>query len=238
MLRTVHLHGSLSEQFGSFFAFDTVDAAETVRALCANFRAFRGALRRGAFRMVIRRPVTGEEIDISREELRVGLGFSELHIYPVIHGAKQGSGIAKVIIGVVIIAAAFVTAGAALGAAGALAGGAGGFGLGATALGGLGIGLTWGNVAMIGLSIALAGVSQLLAPQPKDQTGPIGREAAANRPSASFNGAVNNTEQGHPVPWVYGRMRTGSIVGSGGISTEDISPTMDNSGTIIPPVEV
>ncbi|WP_260627457.1 tail assembly protein [Pseudomonas protegens] len=42
-----------------------------------------------------------------------------------------------------------------------------------------------------------------------------------NRPSYSFNGAVNTSVQGNPVPLLYGRMIVGSAVISAGIYSED-----------------
>ena len=41
------------------------------------------------------------------------------------------------------------------------------------------------------------------------------------RPSFLFNNIVNTNTQGSAIPLVYGRTRTGSIVASSGISTED-----------------
>lgn len=47
------------------------------------------------------------------------------------------------------------------------------------------------------------------------------REESTKTASYIFDGAENVTEQGHPVPLVYGRFRVGSIVGSAGITTSD-----------------
>ncbi|PVZ56574.1 tail assembly protein [Pseudomonas sp. B1(2018)] len=67
----------------------------------------------------------------------------------------------------------------------------------------------------IGLSLTIGGVSQLLTPVPK---APNQQEQAAseNKPSYIFNGAFNSTQQGLPVPVVYGQMLVGSsVVGMG-----------------------
>ena len=48
------------------------------------------------------------------------------------------------------------------------------------------------------------------------------REAPAQRPSFVFDGAVNTSEQGGPVPLVYGTMRTGSVVISSGLVSEEV----------------
>lgn len=47
------------------------------------------------------------------------------------------------------------------------------------------------------------------------------REESTKTASYIFDGAENVTEQGHPVPLVYGRFRVGSVVGSAGITTSD-----------------
>lgn len=69
----------------------------------------------------------------------------------------------------------------------------------------------------IGVSLAIGGVVQMLSPLPKT-TGPD----EGTGPSYVFNGGVNTTAQGYPVPVGYGRMIVGSAVISAGISVEDI----------------
>ena len=48
-------------------------------------------------------------------------------------------------------------------------------------------------------------------------------ERPENKPSYSFNGAVNTTAQGHPVPVGYGRLIVGSAVISAGIDVDEIA---------------
>lgn len=70
----------------------------------------------------------------------------------------------------------------------------------------------------MGASMAIGGVIEMLSPQPKlGKGGP--EEAPGNRPSYNFNGAVNTTAQGHPVPLAYGKIMVGSAVISAGIET-------------------
>lgn len=63
-------------------------------------------------------------------------------------------------------------------------------------------------VAM-GISMALGGVIQMLTPVPKT---PDQQASPENKPSYLFNGAFNSTQQGLPVPVVYGQMLVGSSV--------------------------
>jgi predicted phage tail protein len=69
----------------------------------------------------------------------------------------------------------------------------------------------------IGAAMQLGGIIQMLMPQPKGKPGP-----ASNLPSYAFDGPINNTEQGGPVPVCYGRAIVGSVVVSQGIRTDDI----------------
>ena len=69
-----------------------------------------------------------------------------------------------------------------------------------------------------GLALAAGGVVQMLTPQAK---GLGTQDSPNNRPSYSFNGPVNTSVQGNPVPLLYGRMIVGSAVISAGIYSED-----------------
>ena len=68
----------------------------------------------------------------------------------------------------------------------------------------------------MGASLILGGIAQLLAPTPKTDSG-MDSEAVENRPSYNFNGPVNTTAQGHPVPLAYGKVICGSAVISAGL---------------------
>jgi predicted phage tail protein len=68
-----------------------------------------------------------------------------------------------------------------------------------------------------GVGMALGGVVQMLSPQ----VGGLSSSSADNGQSYYFNGAVNSTAQGNPVPVVYGEVWCGSSVVSSGIYAED-----------------
>ncbi|MBM6442414.1 tail assembly protein [Pseudomonas sp. MIL9] len=63
----------------------------------------------------------------------------------------------------------------------------------------------------VGIAMTLGGVVQMLSPVPKS---PSQQEQASteNKPSYLFNGAFNSTQQGLPVPVIYGKMLVGSSV--------------------------
>ncbi|MDC7814434.1 tail assembly protein [Pseudomonas sp. BLCC-B112] len=80
------------------------------------------------------------------------------------------------------------------------------------------VGLVYQPLLPVGLAMLAGGVIQMLSPQAK---GLGTQDAPNNRPSYSFNGAVNTSVQGNPVPLLYGRMIVGSSVISAGIYSED-----------------
>ena len=79
---------------------------------------------------------------------------------------------------------------------------------------------TFGNNAVLsaGISMTAGGVIAMLTRVPAAGSA----EKADNMPSYNFNGAVNTTAQGNPVPICYGEMIVGSQVVSFGLSVEDV----------------
>ncbi|MNX84398.1 Bacteriophage lambda tail assembly protein I [compost metagenome] len=78
-----------------------------------------------------------------------------------------------------------------------------------------------GIMAKVGIAMIIGGVVQMLTPVPKtgSQQDQAGTE---NKPSYLFNGAFNSTQQGLPVPIVYGQVLVGSSVVSVGTWAEAI----------------
>ncbi|ROL93210.1 tail assembly protein [Pseudomonas protegens] len=134
--------------------------------------------------------------NIGEDDLGKPTGRKVIRIAPVITGSKR-AGSLQTIVGVVLIAVATIMTG---GFAGIAAGGG------------------WGAVGAVGISMAAGGVMSLLSAQSK---GLGSQDSPNNRPSYSFNGAVNTSVQGNPVPLLYGRMIVGSAVISAGIYSED-----------------
>jgi len=233
MLRTIHLHGALGDEFGGPYIADVSNPRETCSALIHQLPGIEDRIRTMSLSVVGSRD--DEPAGISYAEDQVTLGFpasvANVHLVPIVAGAKRG-GALKVVLGIALIGVALVAApaaGAGFAGAGALGGeGASGAILaGSTGiLGGLGAtafaGISFGQIALFGASLALSGISQLIAPTPGNLGGEIGAERPAQRPSFFFNGPLNVTEEGHPIPLVYGRMIVGSVVVSGGIEAERI----------------
>ncbi|QIG75627.1 tail assembly protein I [Rhizobium phage RHph_Y2_17_1] len=196
-MRKVYLHGELGARFGYEFEMEVETAAEAVRALCVNFRGFEQAMRAGEFHVV-----RGNDIDTGRDlDLELcstyRLGKAPLHIAPHIAGSKRG-GLLKVVLGVALVGAAFLFSGGALAAP--IAGGALG-------------GVTYGNMAILGVALAVAGVSQMLSPEEKEEK---------SEDSFISSGPGNTYEQGGALPLVYGDVITGGILVSAGVDIEQL----------------
>lgn len=224
-MRAVKVYGQLAEHLGQrVFQADVASPAEAVRFLCANFRGLEQWLIDSAqdgigFRVMVgKTKVSEEDFAMSCSDDRA------ISITPVLAGAG-GGGAGQILLGVGLIAASFIFPGAGLfgtsglisaGATGALAGTAGT----AAALTSIGVAFS-----AVGASMVLGGVASLLTPtsavnQPTTAT----QTASDPRKLQSFNfsGIQNTSVQGTPIPLVYGRMYTGSVVISAGISTSRI----------------
>lgn len=194
------LYGHLGQRFGKTHRYSVRSPAEAVRAMCATLPGFRQAVREGGYYKVLR----GGREALSLVQIPEPQSEQEsLRFVPVVSGAGKGAG--KILLGVSLIAAGFMTGGATLGWGQA-------WSAGGTVL--------LGKVATsIGMSLLFSGVAQSLTKAPSSQ----GVESVNNRPSYAFDGAVNTAAQGNPVPVCYGRLIVGSQVISAGLSVEQIA---------------
>lgn len=212
-MRTVHLHGALGDEFGESFRFEIDTAAEAVRALnCAFPSKFLKALEGKTYRVVMGEPDTGMDLDI---ELATGLrlGSADLHFIPVAAGAQTqtAKGTTKLVLGTALVGAAIFASGGTL----------------ATPLASTGLlsGMTWGNIALVGVGLALAGVSTLLT-KPSEQTG------GSNDVSVSGAAQGETGQQGSAIPLIYGEVLTPGVTISVASQIEDISVYADSAGSI------
>lgn len=72
----------------------------------------------------------------------------------------------------------------------------------------------------VGASLFIGGAISLFTKVPTSDY--ANREEADQRPSFLYDGPTNTSTQGLPVPVIYGRIRTGSVVVSAGLSSEQI----------------
>ena len=201
-LRTIKLSGFLGKKFGRAHRLAVDSPAEAIRALSVNINGFREFLENSHKNGVAYRFLVGNEA-LERSELKESLHMKHgasttFELVPVINGAKSSLG--QILFGAALMAFAWWALPA----------------MGFAAVGTVGAMST--SVFGIGMSLALGGVAQLLAPKVKAEN----KEAVENKPSYIFNGAVNTVAQGNPVPILCGRMRVGSQVVSAGITSNDI----------------
>jgi predicted phage tail protein len=151
----------------------------------------------------------GLKVMSPREEMR------EVDVFPVIEGA--GWGWLEALLGVVLIIASVFL----------------GPGVGALGIGGLG--LAWaGTVALLGVSLLLGGLSQLLF-GPGNPAKTSSGEKANNLPSYLFSGQTNTMRQGGPVPLLYGKMIVGSQLASAALTNASFA-TGGAQGLSVPPL--
>lgn len=203
-MRVIRLNGELGKRFGRLHKLDVRSPAEAIRALCANIDGFHEFLNSSHERGVGYRCIADKDT-LDQDGLHKPMSKS-FSITPVVHG---GGKIGSIILGVVLIAAAFIIAPPLVGALGPTLGMGTGIGF---------LGLTYANVAWLGVALVLGGVSQLLAPTPK------AAKSGERNENNYFNGPVNNTAQGSAVPFGYGRVVAGSAVISASITVEQKPP--------------
>jgi predicted phage tail protein len=197
----VRLYGLAKKKYGASFLLEVASLGEAVRALSVQLEGFREFLEKHNFHVVWGKDRT-QGLVLGQDDVHLMLGKKgDIHIMPILKGNKKG-GLIKIIAGVFLLATAFFVP-MALGGATTMAST---FGLG---------GMTYGNLAVLGLGLIAAGVSQMLTSNKK----------ADDKKDDSFmiDGQLNVTEQGGGVPVPYGRIMVGSVLMSAGMSTVDIA---------------
>jgi len=199
---SVFLHGPLGDMFGKEFRLHISSAGEAIRALCALRDGFREELSKpGAHYTVL-----AGDASLPLEGLHLGTGGRDIHIVPVVEGAKSEG--ATIIAGAVLMVAGY-----------ALANYTGG--------GSLVIAKIGSSMMAAGLSMAIGGVYSMIAPSPS-QGKP--NEPPQNDPSKLFGGPVNTTAQNHPIQICYGEVEIGSAIISAMVDHSDRPKRGSGSG--------
>ncbi|WP_288384689.1 tail assembly protein [uncultured Acinetobacter sp.] len=220
MLKTIKLYGVLAEKFGHQFMLDVSSTREAVRALSVLLPGFekfmlhvherglgfaifldevKGQRSRGkkqpyCYDSATNRRITGR--NVAACELDMLTESSVIKIVPRVIGAGGNNGILQVVMGVVMIAAAFYTGGASMAA----------WGASSAAMFGAGAGMLVG------------GLAQMMMPKAETQD----QNQDGNRANKGFGSAVTTIAQGNPVPILRGEREIGGFVASAGQFTEDI----------------
>ena len=202
MLRKIKLYGELSEFVGhKEFDVQVSNTRQAVSFLINNFPELESYMSPRYYQVKI------GNYDIGEDEMDYPIGKQDINFVPTISGAGGNTG--KILLGVALIAGAFIV-NPALGFSSFAKTQAAGI----TAFGKLGL-LTKAAVYAGGF-LVLSGVSELLYPLPKDN----GFDSEGDpKLSFSFSGLQNTSRAGTPVPIVYGEIMTGSVVISAAIDT-------------------
>lgn len=179
-LKTIKLLGAAGRKFGREFKVAVSSPAEAFRALCMFCPNLRAWVLEQHEKGVAWRVITDDSKGLDEHELDRETGVEVIVFAPVLQGAGGDSGgFFQIILGVALIAAALIIP---FGVAG----------------GGLGLGL-------LGGSLVLGGIAQLLTPTPVLSTqGKTGEEAAQALESNLFTRNSGNDAQGEVVPVLYG----------------------------------
>lgn len=189
-LRTIRLYGKLGTKFGRVHRLAVDSAGEACRALSVLLPGFENELMTSRDRGISYAVFIGKN-NISKDEIHMTSGLSDIRIAPILQGRKK-AGTLQLIIGIaLIIVAPWMPAGYAI---------------------------TGGMMASMGMAMALGGAMQLLSPQ---QLGLATKDRPDNGASYNFNGPINTVAQGNCVPLLYGEMLIGSATISAGIYAED-----------------
>lgn len=219
MLKTIKLYGVLGQKFGHQFKLDVASPREAIRALSAQIDGFenfmlgaherglafaiftdrkakhRGKKKTACFDASTGKTITGHNIGVS--ELDMLTDTSEIKIVPRVMGAGGDNGALQLVLGVVMVVAAFYTGGASMAAWGA----------------------TSTTLFSAGVGMLIGGVAQMMVPSVDPNTN---QNQDGNRANYGFGGAVTTIAQGNPVPVLRGKREIGGFIVSAGQYPEDM----------------
>ena len=224
-MKVVKVYGALRKRLGQCrFEFEVDTPAQAIKALCVNFPGLDKWLIDSEQTGMGFRVTVGRERVTPEDPTVAVLPWSERDVFsiaPVVAGAGQGAG--QIFAGIGLVALAIVlgpAAGGFLGLGMGLSGVTAGAAAGSAAMGIIGGGLA-SAIGLAGVSLIIGGVASLISPQASISGLQRGKEAARLE-SFSFSGIVNTSQQGMPVPIVYGRAFVGSAVLSSGLDVAQL----------------
>lgn len=191
MLRKIKLLGKLGQRFGREFEMYINNPAEAIKALSCQLAGFQKFLYDSSEQGIGYRVVVESPEGRSEEELCYPMGgYGTIVIAPIASGS---GGFGRILLGAVLIGAAFAFP-------------AGILGISATTIG------------LMGASMVLGGFAQMLATKPKTP-----KKDSEKQDSYLFSRGAESGKQGKPVPLAIGEMIFPlEIVLSSGISTNEI----------------
>jgi predicted phage tail protein len=193
-VRTIRLYGVLGAKFGRLHHLAVNSTTEAIRALAIMIPGFERFLMESKDNGLTYSVFMGKE-NIGHEQLKSPVGRDDIRIAPIVIGSKRAGSLQTIMGAALIVVGLIITAGS------------------------FGAGAPFGPaLIMMGASMVMGGVLQMLSPQAK---GLGAQDSPTNRASYSFNGPVNTSAQGNPVGLLYGQLVVGSAVISAGIYAQD-----------------
>jgi predicted phage tail protein len=189
----VILDGALGKRFGRNWNLNIAKPADALRIIGANcpdmIYWIRDNMTVYKYYKIFVEYFSGEKKFLSTEDyLTSHESVRSIRFTPVIDGAGGDNGILQIVIGAVAVIAAFFTAGGSLAALGASQGAM--------------------SVAMAGAAMMVGGVVQLISASV--MSGSSDDNERKDRTNRYFDGPINTSSQGVPVPLIYGEVITGS----------------------------
>ena len=204
MLRTVKVYGHLAEHCGqSVFEAVVRVPADAIKFLLCNFPELRSLMRDGYYKVAVGK--FDLQLADHPEQLQYPMAADDVvKVIPVVTGAG-GRGVGAILAGAALIGIAIASGGA-------------GFAFGAKGVGFIGAGATPSALAAaagnIGIALTLTGIAQMITPVPSQP------EFGEGQGGFAFSGIENTSQEGVPVPVVYGEMIVGSVVLSTKLTAE------------------
>ncbi len=200
------LEGPLGKEFGRKWELVVSSPGEALRMIDANKPGvatwIRGNMREYPAYRVICSYENGNEEELSAEDFVLRRKVKKIIFVPIVEGAGGGAG--KIILGAALIVGSFwapelaAYAGVMTGAGTAAGWTAFGTALGTTMFG-------------MGMTMILSGAANMLTPQ-----------QLPSQQSFGFGGPMNTTQQGGPVPLIYGTCLVGSQAVSAALSVDQL----------------
>lgn len=210
----IFLTGKLGTLFGRKWRLNVRSPGEALRAINANvkgklFQYLNGDGAKRYYKVAVQK----KDNLLTKEEIATPSGAGDIYIMPTIRGSGDNP-FAQILIGAVLVVAAFYTAGTITAAAGS-----GIFGSATAAVA--------GGLAAAGISMVIGGITQLLTPTPK-----FDDNTASQKNSSVFQGNASTISQGGGVPIAYGRVLMFPMPISISLQSYDQASTAADIGTV------
>ena len=217
MLRTVKVYGHLAEHCGqSVFEALVRVPADAIRFLLCNFPELRSLMRDGYYKVAVGK--YDLQLADHPEQLHYPMAADDVvKIIPVVSGAG-GKGLGQILLGAALIGVSLLVPGSGVAGTSFLGSAGAGASLGAN------LAVAAGN---LGLALSLGGIATMITPVPQQPEAP-----GEGQGGFAFSGAINTSQEGIPVPVVYGEMIVGSVVLSTRLITNKIDDTSETKGGV------